>query len=222
LQYNQIITAKGEETMGIFRKKPAGEGSLFDSIASAYGMFYRVQVKRYGRVIDRMSKAVDLSGCSNIIDVGCGTGALCAAFSRRGFKMTGVDSSAGMLEVASSKAGNEGTEFIRASVLEGLPFEDGAFDASVASFVAHGLQPGERRAMYAEMARVTKRLVIIYDYNERRTLATDIAERLEGGDYFNFIKTAEAELRESFGSVRKLDAGKFSSWYVCEKFLGGI
>lgn len=204
--------------MGFLRKKPGGEGSLFDRIASVYGIFYRIQVERYGRVIDAMSKTVDLSECRRIIDVGCGTGALCSAFSIRGFEMTGVDLSARMLEVARGKEGNEGIEFLQASVLEGLPFVDKAFDASIASFVAHGLQPGERKAMYSEMARVTKRLVIIYDYNERRTLITDIAERLEGGDYFNFIRTAEAELRESFGNVRRLDAGGFSTWYVCEKY----
>jgi ubiquinone/menaquinone biosynthesis C-methylase UbiE len=202
--------------MGIFRKKPEGKGNLFDRIASVYGMFYRIQVKRYGGVIDAMSKAVDLSGCREILDVGCGTGALCSAFAKRGFKMTGVDLSARMLEVARGKDGNEGIEFLEGSVLERLPFEDKAFDASIASFVAHGLQPGERKAMYSEMARVTNRLVIIYDYNERRTLITDIAERLEGGDYFNFIRTAEAELKESFGNVRRVDAGGFSSWYVCE------
>jgi len=202
--------------MGILRKKPGGEDNLFDRIASAYSMFYHIQVKRYGRVIDAMSKAVNLSACRSIVDVGCGTGALCCAFSRRGYKMTGVDLSARMLEVARGKEGNEGVEFLQASVLEGLPFEDKAFDASIASFVAHGLKPGERKAMYSEMARVTKLLVIIYDYNERRTLITDIAERLEGGDYFNFIRTAEAELKECFGDVRRVDAGRFSSWYICE------
>lgn len=193
--------------------------NLFDRIANAYGIFYRIQVKRYGSAIGKASKNVDLSGCRDVLDVGCGTGALCAAFRKRGFNVTGVDLSARMIEVARGKKGNEGIGFAEANVLEGLPFADKSFDVSIASFVAHGLQPEERRAMYREMARVTRRMVIIYDYNGKRTIITDIAERLEGGDYFNFIKTAESELRDSFMNVRKLDIGSFSAWYVCEPNL---
>ena len=173
--------------MRIFWKKSGEKSGLFDRIASAYGMFFGIQMWRYGRVIDRASEIANLSACRSILDVGCGTGALCAALSRRGFNVTGIDSSLKMLDVAMKKKGKE-VKFLQANVLAGLPFEDKAFDVSIASFVAHGLKAEERKIMYSEMSRITKHLVIIYDYNGNRSIITDIAERLEGGDYSISLK----------------------------------
>lgn len=34
-----------------------------------------------------------------------------------------------------------------------------------------------------------------HDYNKKRSLITDIAEWLEGGDYFNFINIAESMMK---------------------------
>lgn len=50
--------------------------------------------------------------------------------------------------------------------------------------------------MYDEMNRITKQIIIIYDYNENRELTTDIAEWLEGCDCFSIIKTIKYELNE--------------------------
>lgn len=202
--------------MRIFWKKSGEKSKLFDRIATAYGMFFGFQMRRYGRVIDRVSEIAGLSACKSILDVGCGTGAFCDALSKRGFNVTGIDSSRKMLDVAMKKHKGKAVKFLQANVLAGLPFEDEAFDVSIASFVAHGLKAEERKIMYSEMARVTKHLVIIYDYNGNRSIVTDIAERLEGGDYLNFIKIAEVELKASFQGVKRLNAGRLSALYFCE------
>ena len=202
--------------MRIFWKKSGEKSGLFDRIASAYGMFFGFQMWRYGRVIDRASEIADLTACKSILDVGCGTGALCAALSSRGFNVTGIDSSLKMLDVAMKKKKGKDVKFLQANVLTGLPFEDKAFDVSITSFVAHGLKAEERKIMYSEMSRITKHLVIIYDYNGNRSIITDIAERLEGGDYFNFIKTAEFEIKANFRDVKRLNAGRLSALYLCE------
>jgi len=70
--------------------------------------------------------------------------------------------------------------------------------------------------MYREMARVTEKKMIIYDYNQERRLANDFVEWLEGGDYFNFIKVVEDELRGEFGNVSKRDVDKRAAWYVVD------
>ncbi|HEY5575346.1 MAG TPA: class I SAM-dependent methyltransferase, partial [Clostridiaceae bacterium] len=116
------------------RKKSGEKNGLFDSIASAYGIFFGFQKRRYSSVIDRVSESVDISSCRKILDVGCGTGALCAALSSRGFDVTGIDLSSKMLAVAMKKQENKKINFLQASVLERLPFEDKAFDISIASF----------------------------------------------------------------------------------------
>jgi len=83
----------------------------------------------------------------------------------------------------------------------------------------------ERKRLYAEMSRVTKYKVVIYDYNEKRTLLTTIIEWLEGGGYFHFIKNAESEMRECFidscacfSAVQVFDVDSHAAWYICTCF----
>ena len=159
-----------------------------------------------------------MTNYKNIIDIGCGTGALCNVFYEQGLSVTGIDPAEGMIEIAKKKSISKEIEFIEANVLTGLPFADKSFDVSISSFVAHGLNKSERQIMYDEMRRVTKNLIIIYDYNEHRGLITDIAEWLEGGDYFNFIKTIKHELKEQFKDVEIKNANIRSALYIAKLF----
>ncbi len=194
------------------KKKP----ELFDRIAPIYNLFYGYQKRRFNSVLDIVYQRLDFSPYKDIIDIGCGTGALCSVLNQKGFKVTGVDQSEKMISRAIARRENGSIEFIRANILERLPFEDKAFDVSIASYVAHGLTADKRRIMYLEMGRITKHLVIIFDYNQRRGLLTDIVEGLEGGDYFNFISRAEDEMKECFSEVRSIEVGPGATWYVCK------
>ncbi len=44
---------------------------------------------------------------------------------------------------------------------------------------------------------------------------TNIIEYIEGGDYFNFIKTGLAEMQEVFSSVEVIKIKKYINWYIC-------
>ncbi len=77
--------------------------------------------------------------------------------------------------------------------------------------------------MYAEMSRVAKEFVIIYDYNDNRGIFTNIIEWLEGGNYFNFIKNAEPEMKECllemkscFSDVYIVNVDIRANWYICK------
>ncbi len=192
------------------------KNSLFNNISSIYGLFFNRQVKHFTTIFDNLKNELDLSNYKNIIDVGCGTGALCNMLYEQGLIVTGIDPAKGMIETAKKKSKYKNIEFIEANVLTGLPFEDKSFDVSISSFVAHGLNKNERQKMYDEMKRITKHLVIIYDYNEHRGLITDIAEWLEGGDYFNFIKTIKHELYEKFDDVKIVKANIRSALYIAK------
>jgi ubiquinone/menaquinone biosynthesis C-methylase UbiE len=157
-----------------------------------------------------------LSNYENIIDIGCGTGAMCNVFYEQGLTVTGIDLAEGMIKTAKKKSIGKDIKFIEANMLTGLPFADKSFDVSISSFVAHGLSKNERLIMYDEMKRITKHLVIIYDYNEHRGLITDIAEWLEGGDYFNFIKTIKNELNKKFIDVTIINANIRSALYIAK------
>lgn len=192
--------------------------NVFNLIAPVYGMFYDYQKKTYAANVDILQNVMDFSKYKNIIDVGCGTGALCFVLNQKGLMVTGLDSSQRMLKIGAKKPGNKGVEFVKANTLERLPFEGKRFDLSVASYVAHGLKRNERKIMYAEMSRITKHMVIIYDYNEKRSVMTNIMEWMEGGDYFNFIKKTKTEMKKSFKDVHVINAGVRGAWYICTPF----
>jgi len=199
----------------ILVKNKKVENRVFDFIAPIYGLFYDYQKRHYSAVLDGMQDRLDLSTYNNIIDIGCGTGALCSVLNQRGFVITGVDPAQKMLNIGMNKQENKAIEFIQASALERLPFEDKTFDVSIASYVAHGLKGYERKIMYAEMSRITNHLVIIYDYNGNRSILTNIIEWLEGGDYFNFIREIKSELKEHFLDFYVIDVGIRAALYIC-------
>jgi len=187
---------------------------VFNVIAPIYGRFYKSQKKRFASVLEDMKDVLSTEQYSTVLDVGCGTGALCDVLEERGFAPTCVDPAQKMLDTAAKKQGVRSIKYINANVLEGLPFDDNSFDVSISSYVAHGLKPDERKMMYAEMSRVTKKLVIIYDYNEKTALFTNIIEFLEGGNYFSFIKDAKKELGEAAPDLKVYKVGPKASWYV--------
>ncbi|MCX5775324.1 MAG: class I SAM-dependent methyltransferase [Firmicutes bacterium] len=188
---------------------------LFNFIAPVYGLFYQRQKVNFKSAIEGARQAFDLTAFASILDVGCGTGALCSVLHEKGLTVTGIDPAPKMLTIARKHPENDAISFVQGSVLQKLPFSDRSFDLSIASYVAHGLQKKEREKMYAEMSRVSRKYVIIYDYNQKRALLTSIVEWLEGGDYFRFIKEAEQELSACFSQVRIVQVGTRAAWYIC-------
>ena len=60
--------------------------------------------------VDFLCELLELPAGARILDVGCGTGRHSIELARRGFRMTGIDLSAGMLEQARRKAVEAGVE----------------------------------------------------------------------------------------------------------------
>lgn len=195
--------------------KKKKENFLFNFIAPFYGLFYNFQKKNYKTTINNVRKEINLSDYKNIIDVGCGTGALCSVLNEEGLQVTGIDPALRMLNIGLKKTENKDINFIECSTCSKLPFSDKSFDISIASFVAHGLHPEERKQLYLEMGRLSKHYVIIYDYNNRKAIITSIIEWFERGDYFNFINVVQTELDEHFKTVKVIKITKQTSWYIC-------
>lgn len=196
---------------------------LFNWIAPVYGLFYHRQKRHYSKIMDHAKDTLNVSDHKTVLDVGCGTGALCSVLFEKGMDVTGVDPAIGMLKNAMRKPNHRGIAFLQADAVEGLPFENKTFDLAIASFVAHGMKSSERLKLYAEMSRVAKHYVIIHDYNQRRTLLTTIIEWLEGGDYFRFIQRAEGEMKDCvselnacFTEVTVIPVDKGANWYICK------
>lgn len=98
------------------------------------------------------------------LDVGCGTGTVLAALRPYG-KVTGVDGSAGMLEVLRREGRGEAVQ----ASCDALPFADGSFDVVFCVAVLHHLaEPAKVAATLREMLRVARKpggRVVVWDHN---------------------------------------------------------
>ncbi len=100
-----------------------------------------------------------------------------------------------------------------------LPFASKSFEIVLAAYVAHGMQPEQRLELYSEMKRLSRYLVILHEYNQNRSLLTNIVEYAEGGDYFNFIRIVEDELKGGFWKSSDRRAWRASKLLHLQRFL---
>lgn len=136
----------------------------YDPIAEGYAAENEKSlVNAYYERPAMLELAGDVAG-RRILDAGCGAGPLFAALRDRGAVVTGVDASAGMLELARRRLGADAD--LRVVDLAGpLPFPDDTFDDVVASLVLHYLE--DWGPTLAEIRRVLKpggRLLVSVDH----------------------------------------------------------
>ncbi|MGA4994446.1 class I SAM-dependent methyltransferase [Nonomuraea bangladeshensis] len=136
----------------------------YDPIAEGYAAENEKSlVNAYYERPAMLELAGDVAG-RRILDAGCGAGPLFAALRERGAVVTGVDASAGMLELARRRLGADAD--LRVVDLAGpLPFPDDTFDDVIASLVLHYLE--DWGPTLAEVRRVLKpggRLLVSVDH----------------------------------------------------------
>ncbi len=140
--------------------------SHFDAIAEVYDESLPAHVVEH-YLTKRVAFVVDHCLPGRGLDVGCGTGVLAQRLAQRGFAMTGIDPSEGMLEIMRRRtdqvAGVQGSA-------TALPFEADSFDLVLTVAVMHHIaDPDDVRASIAEMLRVVRPggTVLIWDHNPR-------------------------------------------------------
>jgi SAM-dependent methyltransferase len=124
-----------------------------------------------------------------ILDVGCGSGPTLTDLRDRGAIVTGIDSSARMLEQARTRLGSD-IDLRVVDLAEPLPFEDSTFDDVIASQVLHYMK--DWGPSLIEIHRVLKpggRLIV----SEEHPSAIFFSDRLSGGDreYFGIHERTE-------------------------------
>jgi SAM-dependent methyltransferase len=160
---------------------PAGIND-YDSFAGAYTASNETNlINAYYERPAMLALAGDVAG-RRILDAGCGSGPLFAALRDRGAIVTGIDKSAGMLEQARRRLGDD-AELQVAELGSPLPFPDDTFDDVTASLVLHYLE--DWGPALAELRRVLKpggRLIVSVDH----PFAMNIVHRESGlePDYF--------------------------------------
>jgi SAM-dependent methyltransferase len=136
----------------------------YDTLAEGYTASNDVSLfNAYYERPATLALAGDVAG-RRILDAGCGSGLHFAALRDRGAIMAGFDASAGMLEQARRRLGDDAD--LRVAELGcPLPYADGAFDDVIASLVLHYLE--DWGPALAELRRVLKpggRLIASVDH----------------------------------------------------------
>ena len=106
-------------------------GNIFDWIAEYYDVLHDdVDYAAECAILERVFSRFLQNGPSSILDLGCGTASHALVLSKWGYRVTGIDSSAGMLRVARRKArGRSNLALVRADMLS---FDLGrTFDAAI-------------------------------------------------------------------------------------------
>jgi len=140
--------------------------SHFDQIATLYDESLPAHVvEHYLR--KRVRYVVEHCPPGRGLDVGCGTGVLASRLAEAGYEMTGIDPSAGMLEVSRSR-----TRDVVAVEGSGsaLPFQADAFDVVLSVATLHHIaDPAEVRQTLVEMVRVARPggRILVWDHNPR-------------------------------------------------------
>ena len=184
---------------------------LFNSITPYYRRFYRMQRRIFSSAVSENARKAGMEPGASVLDIGCGTGALVSVLSEAGYRAEGLDAAPNMV----TSARRDGLNCALADIGEGLPQADGSFDFVISSFVAHGLQRPMRKKLYKEAGRIARKAVIIHDYRGRQGFFTELIERMEKGDYFGFIASAEEDLSAFFGNLEILDIPPSTAWYLC-------
>jgi ubiquinone/menaquinone biosynthesis C-methylase UbiE len=165
-------------------RTPATQGRVirwarhYDLFASVFTLGRRARLRR---------ETVELAALqpgAHVLEVGCGTGDVALAASRRlgaSGAVYGIDPSAEMIAVARAKAERAGLAAdFQIGVIESLPFPDSSFDVVLSSLMMHHLPDELKRRGLAEIARVLKpggRLVIV-DFKRPASRRGWIASRL--------------------------------------------
>jgi len=138
----------------------------------------------------------------DILDVGCGTGAMGLLFAEMGYHVTGVDLSEAMMENARKKAAEQNLSIkLGNGDAEHLPFSDGSFDVVVNRHLLGSL-PHPDIAL-KDWHRVLKNggtVLIVYGTSEDKSFSTRVKHGLSNGIAKILDRTRHNNLDKKFQS----------------------
>jgi len=134
-------------------------------------------------VVDDLSVLERLVGVSgrDVVDIGCGGGALVRALAARGARMTGVEISESQLAAAIRDDDGSGARYV-VGLGQRLPLADASVDVVVFMRTLHHVPPADMLSALGEARRVLRPGGAVY-----------IAEPLAEGDFFALTSLVEDE-----------------------------
>ena len=119
-----------------------------------------------------------------------------------------------MIDVAKKKTKGQSIEY--RWIDKYLPFDDQSMDVVTISYVLHGMNQKEREDLLKECIRISKKYIIIIEFNQKRHWMISFVEWLEKGDYFAFIKTFDAQLNQIVSTYQIVQTEKYQQVYICD------
>jgi SAM-dependent methyltransferase len=121
-------------------------------------------------------------GGKDVIDIGCGGGALVRELTARGARVVGVEISEDQLAAARAQDDGRGARYV---IGEGqrLPLDDSSADLAIFMRTLHHVPPADLSDALREASRVVRADGLVY-----------VAEPLAEGDFFELVSLVEDEL----------------------------
>ena len=163
--------------------------------------------------IGTVHERLPLTPATRVLDVGCGIGTVLAQLKPYGCRLSGTDPTGAMLWMARRRLPEADLFQEPAHAMQSIG--DASQDVTFVCSTLHGFDPDYRRQVYAELARVTRELVVVIDYHENHNLLVAVTEWVEGGDYFRFVKTVDDELAAAFPRMEVQRVDPWESLYLC-------
>lgn len=127
--------------------------TIWSTYIQKIGTLYDIRTLRFSDIFkDKYLDAFNLKDQQDILEIGCGPGALAESISRwyPDSKVTGIDRDSNFVEYAKSKASH--INFLEGDATN-LPFENNSFDVTISNTVAEHIEPSK---FYDEQYRVLK------------------------------------------------------------------
>lgn len=140
---------------------PATKGRVLHSLVRWYDLFTWLMAGGRERALrERMLDRARVAAGDRVLDVGCGTGTLAIAATRRvgpAGVVRGIDAAPAMIARARRKAAQAGADVIfETGAVEALPFADASFDVVLSTLMLHHLPRPARQQGAAEIRRVLR------------------------------------------------------------------
>ncbi len=174
----------------------------FDSLAKEYDFTRAISEESLKKVFQTFMAVNNSDGTiSNLLEIGCGTGRISKIFAINNFKVTGVDISENMIQIAIQKAKNEHWQFTGVVAdARSLPFKDNEFDLVFVVHVLELVKDWKKVIKEAVRCSKTKRFVVI-DV-ERVLFKTDMMSQ-----YWTFLHSSSRMSNEY--TYKRLGAKNF-------------
>lgn len=130
--------------------------------------------------ISMLERLVEAAG-KDVLDIGCGGGALVRELAGRGGRLVGVEIFGEQLAAAVARDGGSGARYLVGRA-QALPLADGSVDVAIFMRTLHHVPPRELAQALREARRVLRPGGVVY-----------VAEPLPEGDYFALTSLIEDE-----------------------------